>query len=157
MKLKTFLLGIIFAVTIAAPIFAFVQPASTVAAAGDCEARFLGIPPWYRGLTNERTSPVTGLKECVIMSPTDMSGAADDKLRNFILAIALNVIEMAMVIVGYIALFFILYGGFTFITNGSNAAGAERARQTILNAVIGLAIALGAIAILNLIYGVTSA
>lgn len=156
MKLKTFLLGIIFAVTIAAPILAVVQPASTASAA-ECEGRFLGIPPWYRGLTDERTSSVTGASECVIKSPSQMSGSDDDKLRNFILAIALNVLEMAMVIVGYIAVFFILFGGFTFITNGSNAAGAERARQTILNAVIGLAIALGSVAILNLIYGVTSA
>jgi hypothetical protein len=148
--LKRLFLGLAFALFIAAPVMAFSQPAPTSFAAPECEKRLFGIPPWYRGLTGDAP-------QCNVKSPTDASiaGATESaKLQNFIILIALNVIEMATVIVGYIAVFFILYGGFTFIVNGSGASGVEKARKTILHAVIGLAIALGAVAILNLIYGV---
>ena len=151
MNLKSLLLGILFAFGVAVPLLSVAQPAATVSAACGDE-RFLGIPTWYRNISDE---DVNG--KCSIMSPSDMPGPEKDKLRNFVLVIAMNVIEMAMVIVAYIAAFFILYGGFTFITSGSSPAGAEKARKTILNAVIGLAISLGAVAILNLIYGITSA
>lgn len=149
--LKRFIFGAIFTFLIAVPVLSTVQPAPSVSAASDCNARLFGIPPWYRGLTN-------GPPDCTIKSPSEMSAGANEteKLRNFVVVLALNIIEMAVVITGYIAAFFILYGGFLFITSGSSSSGVEKARHTILNAVIGLAIALSAVAILNLIYGVVN-
>ena len=145
---KNVVLGVMFALFVATPLLSFTQPAASVSAAAECEKRLLGIPPWYRGLTGPAP-------DCTIKSPTELSGATEsDKLRSFIILIALNAIEMATVITAYIATFFILYGGFMFITSGSSSSGIEKARHTILNAIIGLAIALGATAILNLIYGV---
>jgi hypothetical protein len=151
-KISSLTLGLLFALFVAAPTLAVIQPAPTASAAcGD--TRLLGIPAWYRGLTKEIN--VNGEKECVIISPTEASGGdTQAQLTNYITKLVLNVIEMATVIAGYIAAFFILYGGFTFITLGSTSQGVEKARHTILNAVIGLAIALGAIAIINLIFGV---
>ena len=151
-KITSLTLGVLFALFVAAPTLAIVQPAPNASAAcGD--NRLLGIPAWYRGLTKEIT--VNGNTECVIISPTEVQGDnTEAQLTTYITKLVLNVIEMATVIAGYIAAFFILYGGFTFITLGSTSQGVEKARKTILNAVIGLAIALGAIAIINLIFGV---
>ncbi len=140
-RLKNIFLAVLFAVFVASPALAVVSP-TTVAAGPDCENRLLGIPPWYRGLTND---------DCSIAAP----GSEEGGLANFIWTIVLNVIEMGLVIVVYIAVFFILYGGFMFIVGGGTAAQIEKARKTILNAVIGLAISIGAIAITNLIFGVT--
>jgi len=137
---KFALASLIFAFMIAGPTLIVTSPTPVSAA---CENRLLGIPPWYRGLTTE----VNG--DCVIQSPTDAGG-----LQPFITKLALNIIEIGVVLAGYIAAFFILFGGFRFLTGGGNSSSIEAARKTILNAVIGLAIALGAVAILNLIFGI---
>jgi hypothetical protein len=150
--LRQFSLGVLFTFLLAVPVLNLVQPTSTAQAAAECEGRLLGIPPWYRGLTGPAP-------ECAIISPTDggLSGNSEsEKLLTFITIIALNIIEMIVVITAYVATFFILYGGFLFITGGSNSSSIEKARHSILNAVIGLAIALSAVGILNLIYGVVN-
>ncbi len=133
-------LALIFTFFVASPIVAATTPLAPTAAAA-CDTTFLGIPPWYRGLT-------TG-SECTVISPEAAGG-----LEAYIVKIVLNVIQMAMVIIAYIAGFFVIYGGFLFITNGSDPAGVEKGRRTVLNAVIGLAIALSATTILNFIFSI---
>lgn len=130
----------VFVFAVASPVMAAITPAPVAAA---CEDRLLGIPPWYRGLT-------TG-SDCRIEGPTSSDG-----IGTFITKIALNVIEIVMVLIGYIAAFFILYGGFIFIANNGSSDTVDKARKTILNAVIGLAISLGAVALVNIIFGIIS-
>ena len=147
-RIKNLITGIAFVLFAAAPIAVVATPATTYAAftaAPECEGRLLGLPVWFRGLATKDTSG-----QCVVASPSDVAGG----LSGFIWKIVLNVIEMGMVIAGYAALFIILYSGFLFLTNGSNPSMVERARVSIINATIGLAIALGAIGIVNLIFGI---
>jgi hypothetical protein len=61
---------------------------------------------------------------------------------------------MAIVIVAYIAVFFLLYGGFLYLTGGALPGQIEKARKTITNAVIGLVIAMAAIALNNLVFSI---
>lgn len=124
-------------VTLALP--APMYAAGPAAPAKQCEYRILGMPTWFRGLVDA---------DCNIVSPEKASGG----LPGFIWAIVLNIIEIGLFIAGYVALFFIIYGGFQFLTGGNNPSQIEKARKTILNAVIGLAISIGAIAIVNLIF-----
>jgi len=142
--IKNFLFAGAFVFLVATPITIVATP-QTVQAAGpnDCESRILGIPPWYRGLTKS-----DGTEDCTIISPTEAGGVS-----TFIWKIVLNIIEIGLIIAGWIALFFILYGGFLFITGGGNASQVEKARKSIFNAVIGLIISMGAIAITNLAFG----
>jgi hypothetical protein len=141
--IKKILTTLAFAVLIAAPVMTVVATPTTFAADASCEVKILGIPPWYRGLSSKDS---TG--QCSIESP---DGA---HLSSFIWHIALNVIEIGLYIVGYIAVFFILYGGFQFLTGGSNPGQIEKARKTILNAIIGLVISISAVVIVNLIFGI---
>lgn len=136
-KIKNILISTAFIFFIASPVMAVATPVVSNASAG-CEDRVLGIPPWYRGLTEG--------SECTIKSPDP------NDLGAFIWLIVLNVVEMALVITAYVAAFFILYGGFMFLTGGAIPSQIEKARKSILNAVIGLVIALGAIAITNLLF-----
>lgn len=127
-----------FIALIASPVMATITPTPVSAA---CDARFLGIPPWYRGITEG--------DDCKIKSP----GKGEDGITKFITKIALNIIEMIMVITAYIASFFILYGGYLFIANNGTASVVEKASRTILNAVIGLVISLVAVGLVNFIFG----
>jgi hypothetical protein len=144
---KNLIFAGIFVFFIASPVAIVATPQTSYAATStNCEASILGIPPWYRGLTTKGSNG-----DCVIKSPNDASVGG---ISNFIWKIALNGIQIALTITAWIALFFILYGGFLFITGGGNASQIEKARKSIFDAVIGLIISMGAIAITNLIFGV---
>ena len=149
--LKQLIVTVALALFVVTPVVALASSQSTYAAdptgvagtaAGTtktCEYRILGMPTWFRGLTDA---------DCNIVSPDKAAGG----LSGFVWAIVLNVIEIGLFIAGYVALFFVIYGGFQFLTGGNNPGQIEKARKTILNAVIGLAISIGAIAIVNLIF-----
>lgn len=139
--LKTFFAAGLFIFAVASPVMALATPQPVSAAA--CEGRVLGIPPWYRGITNENPP------KCDLKSPDELGG-----ISSYVWVIVLNIIEMAIVIVAYIAVFFILYSGFLYITGGSNPSQLENAKKSLTNAVIGLVIAMSAIAINNLIFGI---
>ena len=57
MKLKSLLLGILFAFGVAVPLLSVAQPAATVSAACGDE-RFLGIPTWYRNISDEDVAAI---------------------------------------------------------------------------------------------------
>lgn len=141
-RFKSILAAALFIFAIASPVMTVATPQTAYAAAG-CENRLLGIPPWYRGLTNNNPP------QCTIKTPSDVGG-----ISSFIWRIVLNGVEMAIVIIAYIAVFFILFGGFLYMTGGATPGQLEKARKTITNAVIGLVIAMGAIAINNLLFSI---
>jgi hypothetical protein len=130
---------------VASPVATLVVPQTSYAAdpSTTCEPYLLGvIPPWYRGLTKEENG------SCVIVSPNAVGG-----LQPFIWKIVLNGIQIALVVASLIAFFFILYGAFLFLTGGGTASQVEKGRKSILNAIIGLVISIGAVGITNLIFG----
>lgn len=147
-KLATLLLAGAFLFFVAAPVTAVTLPTQASAANSACEGGFLGIPPWYRGLTEG--------SDCTIMSPKDLAtskGVSEqDALTTFIWTVVLNGIQIALTLGSYLAIFFIIYGGFLFMTGGSNPSQVEKGRKAVLNAIVGLVILLGAIAITNFIF-----
>lgn len=118
--------------------------ATTQNASAACGDGFLGIPAWYKGLTDAN---------CELKS-VDQS---DDGLANYIYIVVLNVIEIMLRIVGYIAVFFIIYGGFIYLTSNGSSDRAAQGIKTILAAVIGMALALSAVAIKNFLWDVAIA
>lgn len=150
---KKIILLAFFAVLVATPIFTVTSSQVSYAAAKtitdpkDCEKTFLGIHPWFRGL-----SAIDDGK-CVIATPGSSFNGKTLDLTGFVWRIALNIIDIGLAGVGYIAFFFILYGGFQFLTGGNNPSQIEKARKTILNAIVGLIISLGAVAVINLVFG----
>lgn len=123
---------------------AFSLVASDTASAAACsDSSVLGFPRWYRNLSysSVESTTETGVFNCVINTPTDID--------SFIITIILNIVDMAMVAVGYISFGFILYGGFQFILSLGSSDKMAAARTTILNASIGLVIAISAVAIVG--------
>lgn len=114
--------------------------------AGDaCTARFLTFPAWYRGLPREG---------CNVVYPSgdakNGNGKATD-LNNFIFTIVLNVIEIALQLVAYAAVGYIIYGGFKYLTAAGDPNRITAGRKIITNALIGLVLSFMSIAIVNLI------
>jgi len=59
-----------------------------------------------------------------------------------------NVIRGALIFVGVVALLFIIYAGFSFVTSGGDPKKVQGARQTMTFAIIGLILVLLSFAIL---------
>jgi cytochrome bd-type quinol oxidase subunit 2 len=51
-----------------------------------------------------------------------------------------TLINLVLVVVGLIAIVFLIWGGFRYITSAGNEESAEKAKKTIQNAIIGLVV-----------------
>jgi len=112
---------------------------------------FSSFPAWYNGLL---VNDPTDASSCVVGSPQNFVSKSDPTgVSTFIWTIVLNVIQCLTQAAGYIAAIFIIYGGLQFIMNGGDSNTVAKGRVTILNAVIGLVIALVATTIIKFILG----
>jgi len=59
---------------------------------------------------------------------------------NSVRGVLFMLVELLLTVVGIIAIFFIVYGGFQYITSGGNEEVAEAGKKTLTNAIIGLVI-----------------
>lgn len=117
-----------------------ISPAILVSqtAAAACPSSILGITVWYRGLTDSN---------CHIKSP----GNGPNDLSIFVTKVILNVIQAALAAAAYVAVFFIIKGGFAYMTSAGSSDGMSGAKKTITEAVIGLLIVLLSAVIVNTI------
>lgn len=68
-----------------------------------------------------------------------------------------NILNAALSLAGVVALFFVIFSGYKFMTSGGDPKQLEGARQTLTYAVIGLLVILFSFFIINVIAGVTGA
>ncbi|MEO5499434.1 MAG: hypothetical protein ABIR46_02970 [Candidatus Saccharimonadales bacterium] len=114
--------------------FAVAPPIATTANAA-CQQRVLfTFPAWYKGVTDGN---------CNIKI---------DQLNDF-WVIVMNFIEMLLQVVAYVSVGFIVWGGFKYIKSEGEPAKITEAKSAILNAVIGLVIALMSVAIVEYVQG----
>lgn len=103
-----------------------------------CDSTFFGVPAWYRGLTDGA---------CQVKYP----GSEEDSTSRFVWTIVLNLLQGAFMIAAYVTIFYILKGGFLYMTTAGSSDGMSSAKKTITNAIIGLIIAILAASIVNAI------
>lgn len=103
----------------------------------DGSTAFFSLRPWYYGLT----TPING--KCEIAKP---DGSA---LPQFVWSIVLNILYDIMIMVGYIAIVMIAWGGYLYMFSRGLPDRAERGKKTLIAAVAGLAVAMLASVIMN--------
>jgi hypothetical protein len=96
-----------------------------------------GIPSWYSYLP---------LKVNTVTNTCDIS--AFNVPGDFI-NIGLAILDMALHLAGLVAVGYVIYGGIQLITSRGEPDGMASARQTIINALAGLAITLIAVAVVG--------
>lgn len=99
-----------------------------------CQQYVLTFPAWYRGLTDS---------SCQVQI---------NELNDFV-TIPLNIIEIFIQAVAYAATGFIIWGGFKYMKSQGEPNKISEAKAAILQAVIGLVIALTSVAIVRFIQG----
>jgi hypothetical protein len=105
---------------------------------------FLGFPKWYKYLESQPyRDDVTGKDSCI-----PKVNGIDDIWR-----IVAAVIEMLTRVASLIAIGFVVYGGITYTLSQGNPDKTKQALKTIINAVVGLAIAIISTALVSFIAG----
>lgn len=137
--LKHFYVGFMLLLTMTVSSAQFAQPVSAA-----CSSSLFGIPAWYRGLQDDKDAT------CPIKMPVT-NGKPD--VQKIIMTIALNIIQAGLGLIAYVTIFFIIKGGFMYMTSAGSSDGMSSAKKTITNAVIGLVIAVFASSIVNAIAG----
>ncbi len=121
-------------------VFGFSPIGTVTAYAASCanQAGILGIPPWYREIC------IAGTNEIEVGSnPADFAGQ-----------LAINLLSIVLMIIGYFAVGFVIWGGIKYILAAGDSGKIASAKTTIQNALVGLLIALSAVAIITLIQNI---
>ena len=98
---------------------------------------FFGLPTWYKYLGGE--TDLVDPSKCV---PVVHS-------FNDFLAIGLAFIDIMLYVAGFVAVIFVIYGGFLYLTSQGEPDRTSSAKNTLMNAVIGLVIVLIAITVVT--------
>lgn len=124
-----FLLAVVPVAASASPLSPLAQPAAS------CPESVFGFPAWYRGVIN------TGTCEMKI-----------DAISDFV-KIPLNLIQALILAVAYVAVGFVIWGGFKYMKSQGDPGKISEAKTAIVNAVTGLGIALASVAIVEFVQG----
>ena len=119
-------IGLFIAIAVASLFSLAMLPAQNSYAA--CGEAYLGLRPWYKGLEN---SSCTGIDE------TKFQG---EGLKSSIWLIVLNIASDLMAVVGYLAIIFVIWGGYQYMMARGDPGMVAKGKKTIVNAIVGLAI-----------------
>jgi hypothetical protein len=123
-----------------------------------CDDSFLGFPSWCRNLKMDGDGVKAPCTTDVDRNSKEYEKLCKDKdsLTVFIWKIILNISDILFRLAGMIAVGFVMYAGFTYLTSQGQADKISNAKKTLQNALIGLVIAILATAIINTVMGVIS-
>ncbi|MGH7142140.1 MAG: hypothetical protein ACREF5_01555 [Candidatus Saccharimonadales bacterium] len=111
------------------------------AASGSCaDNTFLGLEPWYHYL-QVKANAATGACE---VTSFHLLGS-----NSSLLLILLAVVDDLFRIAGLLAVFFVIYAGIRYITSQGSPDETSKALSTLINALVGLAIAVVAIGLVS--------
>ena len=94
-----------------------------------CAHSFFGLMPWFQYL------PLHPAPDCSLN--LDLTSSAN---WNQLWLVAMALVDDLLRLAGIIAVFMVLWGGFRLMTSAGEPQNIKHARETILNAIIGIAI-----------------
>jgi hypothetical protein len=106
--------------------------------ASSCAGSFFGLEPWYQYL---KLGPGCSLNNFVFL-PSD--GQASD-----VPLVLAAVVDDLLRIAGIVAVGFVIYGAVQFVTSQGDPESAAKARATVINALVGLAVAIIAVSLVG--------
>lgn len=124
--LKALAINMMIFVTILATSLTLVSPVANAAEMHGCDTKIFGIPVWYQYLGTENGN------DCNVKT----------NQKNVPALVVLGFIDIALYLAGILAVLMIIWGGYKFILSDGSPDQIAGGRKTILNAVIGLLIAI---------------
>lgn len=122
-----------------------------------CASDFLGLKPWFAYLpassfdqTVDSYDSGTQTYSCSITNFSLFGDSATGK-KSDLLPVFLVVIDDLMRIIGLVAVAYVIIGGIQYVTSQGEPDRTKHAQETIINALIGLAIAIVAASVVSFI------
>lgn len=134
------LTGLLFFMFLSSLLIALPPQTTYAQAQGVCagaNASFLSFPTWYKYLDFQEASDGT----------CDVSADIPEDVGKIVLAI----FEIILRIGGLVAVVMVVYGGIQYVLSQGEPDRTKTAKNTIINAMIGLVIAMSSVAVVNLI------
>lgn len=110
----------------------------------------MGFPTWYKYLEGTEDK-ATGICMPLGTQTFDINNPNSLSKINSLAGIGLAIIEILLRIVVMVAVAFVAYGGFKYLISQGEPGEVQAAKNTILNAFIGLVIAMLATGLVNFI------
>ena len=131
---------------------------ASISYTGGCRYKtFFGLTPWYAYLGDEFSSTNEGVNDggnctikCFNFLAQEKANACGVK-HSDIPYVLLAVIDSLLRVAGIVAVVFVIISGIKYITSSGNPEATASAQSTLINALIGLAIALVAVAFVSFI------
>ena len=112
-------------------------PSGSGSVAARCSKPFLGLKPWFAYLPDSAFD--TANNSCSI---TNFSLLGDSNTSSQILPVFLVVADDLVRIAGLVAVAFVITGGIQLVTSQAEPDKTKRARETIISALVGVAVAI---------------
>lgn len=128
----------------------FMPAAQTSAAPCDLGESVLGVPTWYKYFDGD--SDESG--RCSVVLPTTGTTEGNPDTTDWAKVVgyvAIAATEILLRIAALVAVGYIIYGGYRYILSQGDPESAKSARQTIINALIGLVIAIASASIVHFV------
>jgi hypothetical protein len=101
-----------------------------------CNKTFFGIPPWYKYLPMKYDAAT---KVCSVDNSFQILG---NGTNSGIVLIALGIVDILLRLAAMVAVGYVIWGGVKYMTSQGESGELAAAKHTIINALVGLAIAL---------------
>ena len=108
---------------------------------------FLEFPTWYEYLEIGQK----GNDPCAIVGPTESNG--EFSLQKALPRIILAIIEILLRVAGILAVGYVIFGGFKYMTSQGEPDATKQAQKAVINALIGLTITILATTIVGFVGG----
>jgi len=113
------------------------------------KSAFFGLVPWYQYLSlAQNPSDTAG---CIISNFQDTSANGIFGKDSPLFLIALAVLDDLLRIAALVAVGYVIWGGIQYVTSQGSPDSTRKAQQTIINALIGVAIAILAAAMVGFV------
>jgi hypothetical protein len=110
--------------------------------AANCKSGFFGFPHWYEYLQIGDIKTKDSVIHCQV---TTFSVPGD------LILVTLAIIDILIHIAGLVAIVYVVIGGVQYVTSQGNPDATAKAQSTVVNALIGLALTITAIAFVSFI------
>jgi hypothetical protein len=147
MLLVAFTLGLLGFSTLATPIASAVPPLPTNFAAACPHTGFFGLRPWYHYINDTEHFTGCNLDNFQLLPEPEKDGQPGKP--SDVPLVLLAIIDDLLRIAGIVALAFVIVGAFKYTTSQGNPEEVASAKSTIVNALLGVGIAVVAVAFVS--------
>ena len=100
------------------------------------------------------SSTATGTQDYALPQPSNLSLEPSADFPDGIRHVVDQALPTVMLIIGTLAVFYVMYGGILYITAGGDANRVKAARSTVLNVMIGIVVVISTFFIIRFAVGI---